>query len=155
MDDDFIEDVGREAFARWSLRPGLVLRGMIADPAAEVEVVTEGNRRIGFVVVRFDQAAYDLGPWTLPLAARVEAIAVRRGFRGRGVGRALLVRAEEIAVQRGAVVMSLLTAANNRRARKLFADIGYLPLLQWQAAYVNREPAWELFKPILAGEVDR
>ena len=58
--------------------------------------------------------------------AYIEYIAVAAGHRGRGLGRALLAKAEEWARQRGKRCLSLHVSATNTRARSLYERFGFV-----------------------------
>ncbi len=66
----------------------------------------------------------------------VNAVAADPAWRGRGVGSALMQRAEELAVESGAHTLSLIVAEQNRGARRLYQRFGYTdvarrPLMPW------------------------
>jgi ribosomal protein S18 acetylase RimI-like enzyme len=57
--------------------------------------------------------------------ARVNSICVRESARGRGVGRALMARAEAWARAEGAEELRLVVWAFNERAVRLYEELGY------------------------------
>jgi GNAT superfamily N-acetyltransferase len=124
---------------------------MLSDCAAHVEVASDDGKRVGFFVLRFERLPRTYMGLVRPLVARVDALAVIRSSRGRGIGRALVERAEYVARREGAVVLTLMTAQSNRRGRRLFASSGFLPLLTWEQGYENGDSGLELWKPLLTG----
>ena len=58
-------------------------------------------------------------------AAVLWALRVREGWRGRGIGRALVAAAERAAASAGASEAELAVAADNPRARGLYERLGY------------------------------
>ena len=57
-----------------------------------------------------------------PLA---EALAVRSDMQSKGIGTALMLEAERLAVQRGCSRLGLAVGVENHRARALYARLGY------------------------------
>lgn len=55
----------------------------------------------------------------------VHRLAVDPAFRGAGVARALMQKAEEIAVERGLEVLRVDTNTRNQATQKLFPQLGY------------------------------
>jgi ribosomal protein S18 acetylase RimI-like enzyme len=64
--------------------------------------------------------------WTGDLDAYVGELATAEHLEGRGIGRALLSRAEEWASGRGLGRITLETGAANSHARGFYASLGYL-----------------------------
>ena len=60
-----------------------------------------------------------------PSVAVLWALRVRDGWRGRGIGRALVAAAERAAASAGAWEAELAVAADNPRARELYERLGY------------------------------
>jgi len=66
----------------------------------------------------------------------VNAIAIEPGCRGQGIGTELLGKAEELAIGSGTASMSLIVAAENTGAKRLYELLGYvvnaaLPVEPW------------------------
>jgi len=92
-------------------RPPVLLA--VGDPGAG-----DGDERVDGVLVPADG--------TDPVAVRVEAIAVRHGRRGRGIGRALLEAAAEVAAERAPPgVDPRVTAAFDDRVRPFYEACGF------------------------------
>lgn len=105
---------------------GMLLGYRLPDPH-DVEPLSEAP-----VVVRplLELEALAPGSWY------VNAVAADPAWRGRGVGSALMQRAEDVAAGSGAEVLSLIVAEENRGARRLYERLGYAdvarrPLLPW------------------------
>jgi ribosomal protein S18 acetylase RimI-like enzyme len=147
-DDPFILELGREAFARWSHDPARTIASMLSGPRARTVVGESAGERIGFAVVDLEPLGKPYGPWRSPKIARLDAIAVTSAARRRGLGTALLDTAEDIARSAGGVVMTLMTAVDNRAARRLFQSAGYFPLFAIERSYSNGDSAIEMFKAI-------
>lgn len=150
-DDDFIEDLARDAFSAWSRDPGRVVSNMVRR-GATTAVATIDEQPVGMAVLTFTTLGRPMGPWRSPKIARVEAIATARKGRKRGVGTALMAWAEGEARRNGAVIMRLLTAETNRSARRLFYREGFMAVLRSPNAYANGEAGIEMFKALLEEE---
>jgi ribosomal protein S18 acetylase RimI-like enzyme len=89
-----------------------------------VLVAEEDGRVVGFVCtwarVPPDDPAMDPRPY-----AHVSDLVVLPAWRGRGIGRALLARAEAGARGRGAHRLRIGVLAGNERARRLYASLGF------------------------------
>lgn len=66
-----------------------------------------------------------VGLWYMADEAHIVSIAVRRGFRGQGIGELLLIGAIEQALARGARVMTLEVRVSNRVAQNLYRKYGF------------------------------
>lgn len=152
-DDDFVEELAREAFSAWSRDPSQVVVKMVRQGATAV-IATLDDQPIGMAVVTFTSLGRPMGPWPAPKIARIEAIATARKGRRRGVGAALMAWAEGEARRNDAVVLRLLTAETNRSARRLFYNEGFMAVLRAPNAYANGEAGIEMFKPLLEEEVE-
>jgi ribosomal-protein-alanine N-acetyltransferase len=65
------------------------------------------------------------GMWLMADEAHLIAIAVRREYRRRGLGEALLVRAIDLATELGARVMTLEVRASNLAAQAMYEKFGF------------------------------
>jgi [ribosomal protein S18]-alanine N-acetyltransferase len=63
--------------------------------------------------------------WMILDEAHVATIAVHPDYRGRGIGRELLVMALKEAIEKGAVESTLEVRAKNLIAQNLYRDFGY------------------------------
>lgn len=147
-DEPFIRALSRRVFAAYSRNPARQTSGMLDEEGAEAFVAELGGSPVGFAVVGFEELLRDYGPYRRPTLARLNAIAVHPDAHGRGIGRRLLRRAEDIARARGAVSMTLHTAVTNRRALRLFEPAGYLSVLTLPGHYARGQSAIAMFKPL-------
>jgi ribosomal protein S18 acetylase RimI-like enzyme len=97
----------------------------------EESVDSEGDGQAVFVA-RMDGdvvgmvAVAEQRHWSGDLDAYVGELATAADREGRGIGRALLARAEEWARDRGLERITLETGAANTRARNFYRALGYL-----------------------------
>jgi ribosomal protein S18 acetylase RimI-like enzyme len=94
---------------------------------------------VGFVALTHRIAKGPFGPWAEPVVSHLDAIAVRRDLRGRGLGKQLLAEAERLARARGSLSVSLTTAVSNVRARTAFRAAGYVAWLPLPEHYFGGE----------------
>lgn len=66
-----------------------------------------------------------IGPSSDPSSWWVWDVAVHEGFRGRGIGRAAMLLAEDVARSQGARAIRLNVFAYNEPAIRLYDDLGY------------------------------
>lgn len=86
-----------------------------------------------FIVARLDGAAVACGAFRLldPETAEVKRMYVEPGHRGLGIGRALLVRLEEMASEMGARRLVLETGVHQAAAIALYRSAGYVQVDCW------------------------
>jgi ribosomal protein S18 acetylase RimI-like enzyme len=124
-DHAFIDRLAGQAFRHYAREPAEVVHNMMREPDAITEVAERDGEPIGFFIVRLNQHHKDFGPLEQPKVAHLNAIAVDRVYRGRGVGRGLLARAMQLSHHQEALSMFLMTAAANERARLMFERAGF------------------------------
>lgn len=105
-------------------RSSAYLKGIIGDPDSVLFVADTGEQLVGLIVVLI----HDAHP--IPLLrprrfAAVDNLAVTGAFQRHGVGRALMRRAQEWAVEQGAETMQLTVWEFNDRARAFYESLGY------------------------------
>jgi ribosomal protein S18 acetylase RimI-like enzyme len=98
----------------------LVARDPSSDDAA-VSTPADHERFVGFVTFAVQSGGYDVDA----VRGAVENLYVDPGFRGQGVGAALLDAAEAELDSRGVEVVTLEVLAANQRARAFYAREGY------------------------------
>jgi ribosomal protein S18 acetylase RimI-like enzyme len=147
-DDEFISSLSERVFAAYAWRPVRTTAGMIQERGSRAMVAELAGARAGFFVLGFERLGRAYGPFQDPAVARLNAIAVRPDLQGRGIGRFLLEQAEELARAEGAVSMSLMTAETNLPARALFMSAGFIPLFGLTDAYIRRQRATVMTKPL-------
>ncbi len=79
-----------------------------------------GQPSVGVAVLRFREAL-----WSASLECYLAELYVSPDSRGRGLGRALMEAALEIALERGAATMDLGTAEDDIVARTLYERMGF------------------------------
>ncbi len=84
-------------------------------------------------------------------SARLYSLVVGPQSRGRGVAKALLARAEEGALERGAVTMRLEVRPDNAAALALYQGLGYEVMGSTDAYYEDGSTALRLSKRFVAG----
>lgn len=85
------------------------------------------DRIAGVAAVTMDQEPeYAQADWNFEEeAVVVHRLAVDTAFRGAGVARTLMLKAEEIAAERGAAVVRVDTNTENTATQRLFPKLGY------------------------------
>ncbi|HEY3737999.1 MAG TPA: GNAT family N-acetyltransferase [Jatrophihabitans sp.] len=110
---------------------------LVDDPARSVLVAADdnlfakdGGTLVGVLVARPDEiGALDLTP-----AMYVSHLIVTKDARRRGVGRALLAIAVQVAEERGFDRMVATAASGSREANRYFARLGFAPLVVQRVA---------------------
>jgi len=128
---------GRESLA---VDPGLPVNDVdarllraLTDPAYRVVVVTEDDTPAGMAVL----ATTSLGPLTDERAVTVSHLVVRRGFRRRGIGHALLAAAAAYADEIGVDHVLVGAYPALREANRFYARLGFAPLSVRRVAHVS------------------
>ena len=89
-------------------------------PAGEITVLLGGSGPEGLAVLRFRPAI-----WTEALDCYLEELYVVPDQRGRGLGRALMEAAIDLARRKGAAHMDLGTSEDDVAARALYERLGF------------------------------
>ncbi len=147
-DDAYIRALSMGAFSDYAASGARAVQALMRAEGARTEVAVLDDEPVGFFVVSFERsrsrhAIFDRG-WV----AHLSAIATDPMMVGRGVGRRLLARAESIAVERGAVCLSLTTGVDNLRARALFVGAGYVALAGVASFYGSGKDAVFMHKSL-------
>lgn len=153
-DDDFVAALAHEAFDEFTPRAVLHTLSMVRQyttlvalqelrqgPASALEAAPSGPRRyarVGFVAIDGEERR------TLHL----NAIAVLRGERGRGIGHRLMLAFEELGRERGARRLELCTADYNLAALELFYRQGFRLLRRRERFYERGQDACVLVKDL-------
>lgn len=90
------------------------------QPQALVLLAFNGAEVVGLATCFFGFSTFAARP-----LLNVHDLAVLAGFRGRGIGRALLAAAEERARARGCAKLTLEVREDNARARGLYRERGF------------------------------
>lgn len=108
--------------------------GLAAHPACFALLAFDGDRAVGAAVCFWGFSTFAGRP-----LLNLHDFAVRPGFRGRGVGQALLDELERRARERGCCKITLEVHDTNDRAKALYRRRGFGP---WS------EPTWFVAKPL-------
>ncbi len=105
-------------------------RGAFAEvldrPEADMLVATDHGKVVGYMVL-----VTGVGE------AELANLAVSRRFRNRGLGKALLVRAAEIGLRRGASILFLAVRESNEKAIRLYERFGFAEIGTHSSYYEN------------------
>jgi len=93
---------------------------MLARPGTMVLVAEHRGRAVGMGTVHLFSAMHCDEP-----AAWLTALVVDESVRGMGVGSALVKRAEELAVEQGALNLALTSALHRKEAHEFYKNRGY------------------------------
>jgi len=94
--------------------------GLRAQPMARVLLAFEGELPIGIAICFLGFSTFAAKP-----LLNIHDLAVREGYRGRGVGRRLLAAIEALARQNGCCKITMEVQEKNDPARILYESIGY------------------------------
>lgn len=97
-----------------------LVRELAARPQAYSVLAFDGDLPVGLVNCIEGFSSFKCKP-----LVNVHDVAVLASHRGRGIAEAMLAEAERIAVERGAVKMTLEVLSGNVPAVKLYRRIGY------------------------------
>ncbi len=96
------------------------------DPSARVLIAREGAEPVGFAVYFFN-----FSTWLGRPGIYLEDLFVKPEQRGKGYGRALLVRLAEIAAERGCGRMEWAVLDWNEPAIQFYKKLGAKPMEEW------------------------
>jgi len=136
-DAAFIEELAAQAFGDFTPNAGPTTSLMAAADGAETLLAVRGSERLGFVVVEHREST-----------SYIQAIAVLRAERGRGVGGRLMTAAEESARRAGTRRLSLTTAQANLEALELFLKRGFRIEKRMARFYRNGQDACVLSRSL-------
>lgn len=97
-----------------------LVRELAVRPQAYSVLAFDGEQPVGLVNCIEGFSSFKCKP-----LVNVHDVAVMASHRGRGIAEAMLAEAERIAVERGAVKMTLEVLSGNAPAVKLYRRIGY------------------------------
>jgi GNAT superfamily N-acetyltransferase len=103
-------------------------------PAAEVLLALEGGAAVGFAVYFFN-----FSTWLGRPGLYLEDLFVRPEVRGKGYGRALLVRLAQIARERGCGRMEWAVLDWNEPAIQVYRKLGATPMDEWTVFRLTRD----------------
>lgn len=126
-------------------------------PSYAFEQELTGNRLARYVVARVADGAAErvvgfAGIWMMVDEAHITTFGVHPGWRRQGVGRRLLLRLVELALEIGAQRMTLEVRISNAAAQSLYAGFGFTVTGQRRAYYTDDgEDAYVMTTPELRG----
>lgn len=94
----------------------------VGAAADKVFVATHQLQVVGFITLRLDKEMIDAGG---PRLATIVLIATAEGHRGRGIGRAMVMRAVNECRQLGVVSLQVGTQVHNISAVRLYTSCGF------------------------------
>lgn len=98
--------------------------GLIADENTALLVAEVGEKLVGFVHAIVKDAP--VMPIFVPRCyAVVDSIVVRSGFKNRGIGRKLMEKMQEWAIEKGATSIELNVYEFNKNAISFYEKVGY------------------------------
>ena len=103
-------------------------------PAAEVLLAFEGQSPVGFAVF-----FYNFSTWLGLPGLYLEDLFVRLEHRGKGYGRALLIRLADIARERGCGRMEWAVLDWNEPAIQFYRKLGAKPMDEWTVFRLTRD----------------
>jgi GNAT superfamily N-acetyltransferase len=105
-----------------------------AKPSAEVLIAREGDEAVGFAVF-----FHNFSTWLGRAGLYLEDLFVRPEQRGKGYGRALLVRLARIAQERGCGRMEWAVLDWNEPAIEFYKKLGAKPMDDWTVFRLTSE----------------
>lgn len=127
---DFLEAVALDAEAGGAHDPYLLT--FFFENYPTTFLVAELSGRIAGMILGFRQS---------PLEGRVFWLAVRSGSQGQGVGRRLMTELLEIFRRLGVIFVILEVRTGNKRAQKLYLDLGFEIVTACKSYYPDGEGA--------------
>ena len=131
-------ELGRDVSPSAATNPSFVIRfgGHLALRESRTLVAEQlGGRLVGFLDMEFRQRLGHPRP-----QAWINDLVVAEGYRGKGIGTALLGRAEELARRRGCFRMSLETAGWRTDAHGFYERQGWTDNGKWFLKLLD--PGW-------------
>lgn len=132
-------EVAREVLEHFSTE---TIAALLADPATTFLVAESAGHLVAFAQMTFG-AAHQLVAAEHPV--EVHRLYVHGRFSGRGIGSALLRRAESLAAEKGASVIWLTAWAENHKARAFYVRQGYQDVGASVYVYEGDEYATRVF----------
>jgi len=117
---EFGDVPGRSREAMVARDRSVLATALAGGGSAVFVAVDDDGRRLGFIHLTTADDYYDDRT-----TAHVADVVVAREAAGRGVGSALMERAEQWAREQGFAMLTLNVFAANRRARDLYARLGF------------------------------
>jgi len=131
-DINAIQDIERHSFTDpWSR--DTIIEALEIFP--DTNFIAESSGRVaGFIICGVENTGEEI-------YGHICSLAVSQDFRGRGIGAALVQRAEYQVMLTGATAMQLEVRISNQTAQKFYQKLGYEPVFQYAGYYANTEDA--------------
>lgn len=94
------------------------------ENGGEIFVAESNNKIVGFVSLGIDDKNDELIVNKIP-TAYISDIIVLEGYRGKGIGKALLKKAENFTKEKGLKYIKLIVFAENNKAIELYKSFGF------------------------------
>lgn len=124
-----IDRLNRRAFKRF-----------VGSETARLSVAARGDTIVGYALVIFRRNV---------ALARLYSLAVAPDMRGQGIGRALIVRAEELSLDFGAPILRLEVSQKNQTAINLFTSAGYREFALYPDYYPDHSDALRMERELV------
>lgn len=114
-----------------------VIEAMLADPARHLLAAGIGDQVMGTVdLLIVENLTHHCEPWAI-----IENVVVAERARRRGVGRALMSHAMELARSAGCYKVQLLSGMNRGPAHDFYEELGFEPVAQGFKIYLDGSSA--------------
>jgi ribosomal protein S18 acetylase RimI-like enzyme len=123
----------------WRVRAGSY-RDWLSDPRSFVLLARDGERLVGYALVRVFESGDDLrDAWVVPdVIAELETLVVTAGARGDGIGGRLLDAMDAELERRGVEEVQVGLIPGNDGAQRLYESRGYLK--RWLVLFKREAP---------------
>ncbi len=121
------------------VRPRELLVQRMQGPESAVLVALEDEAVVGVLEVLMKPPP-DRDGLVPRRVALIDNVVVRSGHRGRGIGTKLIARAEDWAIEHGAVAIELNVWSTNTSAKRLYEALGYATRLVRMERSLERKP---------------
>lgn len=142
-DLEALQAIEARGFATDRLSRRSFAKAIIADHHILLVAADEADRAVGYALIHLRRAGGRL---------RLYSIAVDPASAGKGIGEALVRAAEELAFDRGRLLLRLEVREDNERAIDLYRRLGYRPIGRYLDYYADHMPALR-FEKTLRGDV--
>jgi len=131
-------EVEEESFPAGQRYSAETFRYLMSLRGSFTVVAEEGDIIVGYVIGYMEGRG----------VGHVASLAVRKAYRRRGVGTALMLEAERLLREEGAVVIRLEVSASNGAAQALYVKLGYRPAARLPGYYAGGEDGVLMIKAL-------
>jgi GNAT superfamily N-acetyltransferase len=111
-------------------------------PAAEALLASEGDDTVGFALFFTNYSTFLAKP-----GIYLEDLFVKPHARGKGIGKALLVKLAQLAVERGCGRVEWSVLDWNAPSIQFYESLGAAPMKEWTVYRLTGEPLAKLGRP--------